>query len=64
LGISDKSLYVWLKQKQQLAKGPRKNEVLALKNEISRTKTEALHVHPGLPARRTTGFILLWESVA
>ncbi len=40
LGISDKSLYVWLKQSQQLAKAPIKDEVLALKSEISRMKAE------------------------
>ena len=40
LGISDKSLYVWLKQSQQLAKVPVKDEVLALKSEASRMKAE------------------------
>ncbi|NNM69145.1 MAG: transposase [Gallionella sp.] len=40
LGISGKSLYVWLKQSQQLAKVPVKDEVLALKSEVSRMKAE------------------------
>ena len=40
LGISDKSLYVWLKQGQQRSGSPAKDDVLALKNELSRTKAE------------------------
>ena len=40
LGISDKSLYVWLKQARQRSPSPIKDEVLALKNEINRMKAE------------------------
>ena len=40
LGISDKSLYVWLKQAQQRSASPVKDDVLALKNEISQIKAE------------------------
>lgn len=40
LGISDKSLYVWLKQSQPRSQSPVKDDVLALKNEISRMKAE------------------------
>ncbi len=40
LGISDKSLYVWLKQSQQRAQSPVKDDVLSLKNELSRMKAE------------------------
>ena len=40
LGISDKSLYVWLKQSQQRSQGPAKDDVIALKNEISKMKAE------------------------
>lgn len=40
LGISDKSLYVWLKQSQQRSQLPANDDVLALKNEISRMKAE------------------------
>jgi len=40
LGISDKSLYVWLKQARQRSPTPVRDEVLALKNEISRMKAE------------------------
>lgn len=40
LGISDKSLYAWLKQSQQRSGSPAKDDVLALKSELSRTKAE------------------------
>jgi len=40
LGISDKSLYVWLKQSQQRSGSVAKDDVLALKNELSRMKAE------------------------
>jgi transposase len=40
LGISDKSLYVWLKKSQQRSNPAAKDDVLALKNEISRMKAE------------------------
>ena len=40
LGISDKSLYVWLKQSQQRSQSPVKDDVLSLKNELSRMKAE------------------------
>jgi transposase len=40
LGISDKSLYVWLKQSQQRSGAPAKDDVLALKSELSRMKAE------------------------
>jgi transposase len=40
LGISDKSLYVWLKQSQQHSSAHAKDDVLALKNELSRMKAE------------------------
>ena len=40
LGISDKSLYVWLKQSQQRSQLPANDDVLALKNEIRRMKAE------------------------
>ncbi|WP_124950332.1 transposase [Sulfuriferula thiophila] len=40
LGISDKSLYVWLKKSQQQSPSAAKDEVLALKTELSRMKAE------------------------
>lgn len=40
LGISDKSLYVWLKQGQQHSSAHAKDDMLALKNELSRMKAE------------------------
>ena len=40
LGISDKSLYVWLKQSQQRSQAPARDDVIALKNEISKMKAE------------------------
>jgi transposase len=40
LGISDKSLYVWLKQSQQRSQAPAKDDVIALKNEIGKMKAE------------------------
>jgi transposase len=40
LGISDKSLYVWLKQSPQHSGNNTKDDVAALKKELSRMKTE------------------------
>ena len=40
LGISDKSLYVWLKKSRQPSPSATKDEVLALKTELSRMKAE------------------------
>jgi len=40
LGISDKSLYVWLKKSQKNSGSSDKSEVLALKSEINRMKAE------------------------
>ena len=40
LGISDKSLYVWLKKSQKNSGVSDKNEVQALKSEINRMKAE------------------------
>lgn len=40
LGISDKSLYVWLKQSHRHSNSHAKDDVLALKSELSRMKAE------------------------
>ena len=40
LGVSDKSLYVWLTRNQQRSPSPAKDDVLALRNELSRMKAE------------------------
>ena len=40
LGVSDKSLYVWLKRSQQRSQSPVKDDVSALKGELARTKAE------------------------
>jgi len=40
LGISDKSLYVWLKHSPQRSQSAVKDDVLALKNELGRMKAE------------------------
>lgn len=40
LGVSDKSLYVWLKQARQQALAPATGDVTALRGEVSRLKAE------------------------
>lgn len=40
LGVSDKSLYVWLKRSQQRSQSPVKDDVSALKGELARMKAE------------------------
>lgn len=40
LGVSDKSLYAWLKRSQQRPQTPVKDDVLALKGELARMKAE------------------------
>jgi len=40
LGVSDKSLYVWLKRSQQRSQSPVKDDASALKGELARMKAE------------------------
>ena len=40
LGVSDKSLYVWLKRSQQRSQSPVRADVSALKGELARMKAE------------------------
>lgn len=40
LGVSDKSLYVWLKRSQQGSQSPVKDDVSVLKGELARMKAE------------------------
>lgn len=40
LGMSDKSLYSWVNQSKRRTQAPAKDEVLALKSELSRMKAE------------------------
>jgi transposase len=40
LGVSDKSLYVWLKQARQQALAPATGDVATLRGEVSRLKAE------------------------
>lgn len=40
LGVSDKSLYVWVKQARQQTHAPVSGDVASLKGEVSRLKAE------------------------